>query len=187
MADPFQKPLQTVATITLQTTLARVVPFSSLAAVVPPNWLFTSGKRNRFNPRDVHCLYMADCETTAMLEYHGPLVGLPAGRQPVVTFWAEVQLRHVLDLTDRTVVKALGLTQHDLEVPWQRTKASVKTQLLGKAVVVHTHIAAIRYPSVAAKRAGSTGINVAVFRDRVVAPDGVRILGPDKKPLMSWP
>jgi RES domain-containing protein len=167
--------------------MARIVPFASLAAKLPPNWLSTSGKRNRFNPREVHCLYMSADENIARLEFARPLVGLPTRRQPVVTFWAKVGLGHVLDLTDPTILSLLSLSQNDLDAPWHTVGGLTKTQTLGRSVARASSIVAIRYPSVAAKEAGIVGVNVVIFRERVVAPDSVRILGSDKKPLQNWP
>jgi hypothetical protein len=48
-------------------------------------------------------------------------------------------------------------------------------------------IAAIRFPSDAARKKGFDGANVVVFRDCLRGTDRLRILGPTKKPLQKWP
>lgn len=179
--------LEAVPTVALDMELARIVAFDSLTSRDPPNWLFTSGKRNRFNPKEVQCVYFSCSEDVARWESFRGLVGLPCRRQPTVTFWARVRLGKVLDLTDPAIAKALALTQDDLERPWHTVGRPTKTQALGKTVAEKSTIVAIRYPSVAAKAAGKVGANVVIFRNRVAEPDRVEILGSDRKPLQVWP
>jgi hypothetical protein len=57
--------------------------------------------------------------------------------------------------------------------------------LIGSAVSQQQAIAAIRFPSDAARAAEFVGFNVAIFCECVRRPDFVRILGLTKKPLQK--
>lgn len=53
----------------LETVLVRQVPLEDLvAAGLPPDFLFTSGRPNRYNPAGVECVYFAEDERTASAE-----------------------------------------------------------------------------------------------------------------------
>ena len=54
---------------TVKGKLARLVPFNELAAYNPPEWLYTSGKPNRYNPFGVLCVYFAEDAEVAAGEY----------------------------------------------------------------------------------------------------------------------
>lgn len=166
-------------------TLARLVPQLALGA--SPNWLFTSGKPNRYNPAGVNCVYFAETREVAQEEYDGCWKGLAGANQPVTTYFAEAKLRRVLDLTDRPTLKALGMDVKDLFKNWRRTKHPTITQLLGQAVSETRLFSAIRFPSKAAVACGHAGVNLVVFQDCIRPPDSIRILGPDSKPLQEWP
>jgi RES domain-containing protein len=168
-------------------TLARVVPLRDLVQNSPPDFLFASGEANRYNPAGHACVYFSESEAIAHLEYARQWTGLRAGRQPLVTFFAEVRLRRVLDLTSAKTLKFLKLTLRDLHKPWGGAGKPTVTQLLGEAVSKHSSISAIYYPSDAAKKAGQFGCNVVIYRNNVKRPDSVRILGPNRHPLGKWP
>lgn len=181
------KALEVVPVIELCATLARMVPLGDLVENSPPDFLFTSGKPNRYNPAGIECVYFSEDEATARLEYARQWAHLRARKQPVVTYFAEAQLRRVLDLSSRKTLETLKLKSRDLHRPWRGAERPTVTQLLGEAVSDHSLISAIRYPSEAAKAAGHTGYNVVIYRTNVRRPSSVRILGPDKKPLGKWP
>ncbi|MEW6160454.1 MAG: RES family NAD+ phosphorylase [Verrucomicrobiota bacterium] len=143
-----------------------------------------SGRPYRFNTAGVRCVYFAEDEPTAAAEYERHNV---ARYQPYVTYFAEVALRRVLDMSLPDTLKALDLTQRDLRTNWIRAKQPTALQILGEAVSKQFSVSAIRFPSDAAKAAGFVGTNVVIFRDCVRKPDSVRILGPTKKPLQEWP
>jgi hypothetical protein len=107
--------------------------------------------------------------------------------QPVTTYFADVQLRRVLDLCDANALAAVGLMRRDLQTPWVGARRLTPTQLLGEAVSQQSGIAAIRFPSEAAREKGFSGANVVIFRDCLRRPDHVHILGPTKKALQKWP
>jgi len=181
--------LKSVPTVSVKATLGRMVPFSDLVKYNPPNWLFTSGKANRYNPAGVNCVYFSETDAVAKCEYDDQLKGTPAPNQPVVTFYAEIDLDHVLDLANPAVLKALNLQPADLVAPWRMVSAPTATQLLGQAINDYQRIAAIRYPSQAAAIQKQTGFNFVIFQGNVLfSPNFVHILGPAKgKPLQSWP
>lgn len=177
--------LRQAPVIPVQATLVRCVALLPLAAAGAPDYLFTSGRANRYNPAGVACVYFSGDERTARAEYSRRL-----GRsalQPVGTYFARINLAHVLDLADAATRKALGFSSRDLTVTWQRAKQPTHGQLLGLAISQQGDIAAIRFPSDAAAARGQAGVNFVVFRDCVKPPDSVEILGPTSKPLQKWP
>lgn len=179
--------LESVPVIELRETLARIVPLGDLLKNSPPDFLFTSGKPNRYNPVGIECVYFSEDEESARLEYARQWANLRAGKQPLVTYFAEVRLRRVLDLSSGKTLEILKFNSRDLHKPWRGADRPTATQLLGEAVSEHSIISAIRYPSEAAKKAGQSGNNVVIYRNNVKRPSSVTILGPDKKPLDKWP
>jgi len=177
--------LKKAPAVKVRTRLTRLVPALDLGP--SPDWLFTSGKPNRYNPAGVDCVYFGGTKEVAEIEYKNYWKGLAASDQPVTTYYAEVALRRVLDLTDDVTLKLLGLNTKDLVTNWRRSRKPTVTQLLGQAVKETGIFTAIRYPSKAAAVHGVVGINFVIFRACVRAPDSVRIIGPTNKPLQKWP
>ncbi len=185
-SDDIRKALTLTPVRAFEGELVRCVAVQPLAAAGPPNYLFPSGKPNRFNPTGVHCVYFSEDEKTARAEYARRLAG-HAARQPVAIYIAKVKLSRVLDLADRETCAALGLGAKHLSAAWMRAHQAVRTQLLGLAVSEQHVISAIRFPSDAARASGFTGFNLVIYRDAVRSPDFVKILGPTAKPLRQWP
>jgi len=196
----FAHALSTAPTISLNAVLVRIVPGLALARRVPPNFLYTSGKPNRFNPAGVGCVYFSEDEETALGEYRRAWRGTPGEHQPRTTFYADVTIRRVLDLTEVSTASQLGITRADLHAPWRGARVLTVTQRLGHAISLQARVVGIRYPSDAAyERIGDlsggtlpdpsliTGANVVVFLQNVRAPDRLRILGPTRRPLQRWP
>jgi RES domain-containing protein len=179
--------LSTVPTVPLNGVLVRMIPRDWLEKKRPPDFLFASGKPNRFNPAGVECVYFSEDEETARSEYFRLWRGAAGGHQPRTIYFAKVQLAHVLDLTEERTLAFLDLTEEDLYRPWRLAQSLTATQLLGDAVSRQTRVSGIRYPSDATRETGGGGVNVVVFRDSVRHPDRVEILGPSKQPLQSWP
>ena len=168
------------------TTLARFVPHLALGA--SPDWLFTSGKPNRYNPAGVNCVYFAETREVAQVEYDDSWIGLVGAKQPATMYFAEVSLQRVLDLTDAATLKALNLDSKALFKNWRAAKRPTLTQVLGWAVEAKREFfSAIRYPSKAAATRGKAGANLVIFHNCLQSPDSVRIVGPDSKPLQEWP
>ncbi|MEW6302899.1 MAG: RES domain-containing protein [Verrucomicrobiota bacterium] len=82
----------------LRAELVRCVALAPLTEAAAPDYLFASGRANRYNPAGVPCVYFSENEQTARAEY-GRRLGRVA-KQPLATFFAEVDLARVLDLTD---------------------------------------------------------------------------------------
>ena len=165
-------------------TLVRCVELDSLIANGKPDFLFTSGKADRYNLKGIACLYFAEDEETARAEHR--CQDTPAQvHRPVCMFFAEVSL-NVVDLTDKAVRKKLGFTERDLGTAWERARTPTRSQLLGTAVSKLGTFSAIRYPSDAARAYRFAGKNMVVFRQCVRRPLFVRVLGPWKKTLQSW-
>ena len=175
----------------LEDILVRAVPVAALFPAgepASPDFLFTSGKQNRFNPPGTHCLYFSESELIALAEYRRQFHGIrQKAKQPVILFFAEVRLQRVVDLCDGPTCRMLGLSGKQLESNWGGGLPLTPLQRLGGAVATQSKISAIRYPSVAAMKAGFAGANIVVFKSNVCSPDFVRILGPTKKPIQEWP
>ena len=165
--------------------LVRCVELSSLIEDGKPDFLFTSGKRDRYNLDGVGCIYFAEDEETARAE-HRCQDHPDQSFRPVCMFFADASL-NVLDLTMPSVRKTLALTEKDLNAPWERARHPTRAQLLGTAVSNQRKFDAVRYPSDAARAHGFSGHNVVIFRACVRRPSFVRVLGAAKKPLQGWP
>src|SRR4051812_26498007 len=107
--NPFIERLGQASTIPFAGTLVRKVSYGPFAKISPPDFLFTSGKANRYNTQGIHCIYFSEGPAVAELEYNRGFAGLLMARGPVITYWAEAQLARVLDLTDPLTLEALGL------------------------------------------------------------------------------
>jgi len=162
--------------------LQSCVPLLDFLRGAPPSFLYTSGRAGRCNPAGVECLYFSESEAVAAEEYRLAWRGTPAEHQPKLTFQARVNLRQVLDLAQTPTLEALGLTSADLAASW-RGKPLTRLQAIGRAVSRQKPIAAIRYPSFAARKKGVAGWNVAIFPEAIEAPDSVEILGTSGVPL----
>lgn len=99
----------------VRATFVRRVQLLPLIRSAPVDFLFTSGKPNRFNPAGTSCVYFAEDEATAAAEFTRHFA---SRQEPFVTYFAEVRLRAVLDLCAVGTMNALGLTPADLRAPW---------------------------------------------------------------------
>jgi RES domain-containing protein len=170
----------------LDALLVRCVPKLGFDAGNPPSYFFASGRANRLNPAGVYCLYFSEDETTANAEYRKGIDGTLAPKQPKLTFHAKVHLRHCLDLGNREVTEALGVRTADLYGAW-RGRRETKLQRIGRAVSEQRRISSVRFPSAASRAEGSSGWNIAIFKDALTEPDRVEILGDGTRPLEVLP
>lgn len=173
--------------ISVRETLVRRVALCSLISNTPPDFLYTSGKSGRYNPAGVLCVYFSEAEDTVRLEYERLWAGTIGSKQPFVTYFARIKLDNVLDLSSNATAKALKLRPQDLRKEWRNATSLTETQKLGLVVATRTPISAVRFPSDPAASAGKPGSNLVIFRQKVRRPDYVKILGPDKAPLQTWP
>jgi len=170
----------------LEATLVRAVAAAALFSMRSPegpDFLFTSGERNRFNLTGTRCLYFSETESVALKEYQNQFRAAFMALQPVTLFYAQVRLKFVLDLTEETTLKELRISKQDLKMNWVDTLSATTSQRLGEAVAARKKIVAIRYDSVAT----SSGCNLVIFPANLNSMDFVRILGPSRKPLQKWP
>jgi RES domain-containing protein len=179
--------LPTLPAIALQGRLVRCVPYLDFEQGKPPQYLFTSGRRNRCNPEGVRCLYFAQDEATADIEYRHAWHGSPAEHQPKLTFFGQVHLRRALDCGDPAVVEALALSEYDFFGPWRLRSTPTRLQKLGLAISRQSVVTAIRYPSAAGHAAGTGGWNLAIFVQSLAPPDRLEILGSDGEGLKVLP
>ncbi|MEQ2005689.1 MAG: RES family NAD+ phosphorylase [Limisphaerales bacterium] len=184
--EAIESALKTAPMRPFKATLVRCVALLPLTTGGAPDYLFTSGQANRYNPAGVRCVYFSEDEATARLEYARRFGTSRSAQQPLGIYFAEVNLTKVVDLSDAATRDAFKLKAKDLSVTWQLAKRPTRTQLLG-LVASRGTVAAIRFPSDAARAVGARGFNVVIFRAGVQAPDHVEILGPTKKPLQKWP
>ena len=182
----FKTALRHAPSTSINAQLSRLVPFHQLTAITPPDWLYTSGKPQRYNPSGIECVYFGESLEVARAEYESALAAFTQN-QPVTIFYAKAALKRVLDLTEAKTRKALGLELENLFQNWRRAKVPTTTQLLGQAVSETKLLSAIKYPSKILADRGQDGANYVIFRDCVRAPDSVIIHGPTGKPLQSWP
>jgi RES domain-containing protein len=153
----------------------------------PPKYLYTSGRPGRCNPRDVDCLYFSETERVADLEYRRRFGGVVAATEPRLTFFADVDLNHVVDLSKPAVLRTLGISADDVFAAWRSVSSPTRLQRLGIAVSMQRRVSAIRFASDACRRAGTKGWNVAIFPGAIAAPSRVRILGKSSVSLEELP
>jgi RES domain-containing protein len=108
----------------------------------------------RFTPRDAfETLYVATTAETARIEAESRLtasgvIGVPT--RPYVHFLVTGRLQSVLDLTDGSVLRALGTTVEEMCAPWvmqQMRGIEAATQLLGRMVHAALRIEGILFVS----------------------------------------
>ncbi len=107
--------------------------------------------------------------------------------EPRLTFFAQIDLKHVIDLSKPDVLKALGLSADDVWETWRSVSSPTQLQRLGLAVSRQRRISGIRFASDACRRAGTKGWNVAIFPETIAAPNKVRILGKSGASLEELP
>ena len=179
--------LETVPIRPMRRRLVRCVAALSFLEGTPPRFLRTSGRPGRCNPRDVDCLYFSETERVADREFHGRFAGVGTATEPRLTFYARVDLKGVVDLSLPAVLNALGMSIDDVLEAWRGAPSPTRLQRLGLAVSSQRRVCAIRFASDACRRAGTTGWNVAIFPDALVAPSRVWILGRSDTSLEELP
>ncbi len=126
-------------------------------------------------------------ERTAAAEYRHAWRGTPAENQPKLVFVAAVRFRRIVDLGNADTLRSLDLEEADLFGNWRMSPRPTRLQEIGDAVSRQRKIAAIHYPSVATRRLGKPGWNLAIFPSALETPDRVEILGDSEVPLEVLP
>lgn len=162
--------------------LTRIVPFLSFDSGMPRTFLFTSGRPNRCNPKEVRCIYFSETDETAHAEWEDMDTD---PNQPVLTFHGRLKAASIIDLEDATNFGTLGLTDEDLIGNFRLKTLNI--QHLGEAVSKQDEVVAIRYPSRAMTKLGKSGYNLAIFPDAMTDPDSFEIYGDKNSILERWP
>ncbi len=163
--------------------LVRCIPYLTFVSGSPPSYLFTSRTVNRCNPKGTRCLYLAEDEDTAKVEYQSYYTQ----PQPKLTYYADYQAGAILDFADSATCTHFGVTNADFFGGFRLATTSTRLQQIGRAISRQTKITAMRFPSNAQHHLGQTGFNFAVFPDAIRAPDSLAILGGPTGVLESWP
>ncbi|MBV8224417.1 MAG: RES family NAD+ phosphorylase [Verrucomicrobia bacterium] len=162
--------------------LARCVTRQAVERKTPPDFLFAAKRAGRYNPEGVECLYWAEDENTARLEYRR----YNTGAATYETFFCHYECG-VLDLGNPNVLAALGIEEVELYANWRTAPDLTKTQLLGLAVSLQQRFAAIRFPSDAARSEGDEGFNLVVFRNSLRDPSWIEVVTDPGLPQQRWP
>jgi RES domain-containing protein len=174
--DALTAALEKAATIAFEAVLVRKVPFFALIRERPMQFLFSSGKPNRFNLEGTNCLYLSEDERTALAEWTQPLAGFGKfAPYTTTTFFARVRVGTALDVCNSKIREALRLSEREIFANWRTAARYAETQELGETVARKTNIVAIRFPSYAAKRDNFSGVNLVIFKDKIVSPDTVEV------------
>lgn len=167
--------------------LTRMVDFFDLVGNSVGKFLYTSGRANRFNPRGVYALYLADQRGTCLDEIHEENPRFELERPADVTFRVNVSLHRCLDLLDPEITKCLKISTDELFANWRRARKPTATQKLGLTIENEGLFSSIRYPSNAARKRGKQGWNVVIFPSCLLAAELVSIRSPDGKHSEQWP
>lgn len=174
-------------------TLAGLLtPVRAGAPVADLRFLYAGRRRNRFStaggPRS---LYMGEDEDIGSAETKRvALLGAFAKKraEPAAVFWAHVDFPSaVLDLTDASVLAALGTTDAEVHDPDWRERPVSPSELLGGVTFRDGRFAAIKYWSVRARAAGRSGFCLCIFKTRVQAPCRVEFVSAELGLSEVWP
>jgi RES domain-containing protein len=139
----------------------------------PSEPLWSAGSKiegARFTPKgSFDSLYLSWHPITTLAEVNG-LVMLPSGpvpqqTPPLTLFVIQGIVTRVLDLTNPSILDALGTSEQEVAGPWVKM-AKPPTQILAQAAYESGIFAAVQYHS--AKAGGEK--NLVVFPDRFKAP-----------------
>jgi len=172
-------------TIPWDASLIRCVNKSAYEKGIPPDYLFTSGGRNRCNPKGVLCIYMAVELETALEEFKKYV--LTPELQPFITYSGHLKAAKIIDLADPITCEYLGMTDGDLYRNFRYHKSPTRLESLGQAISSQQEIVGIRFPSAAAHEAGKSGNNLVIFREALVVPDHLKIRDPQSPLSDCWP
>lgn len=165
--------------------LRRLVAKEALASCTTPDHLYTSGYAYRVNTAASRALYGSEDAATAGAEWERQAKASPRLLRQELYF-VEVTLP-IVDLGDAATLDKLGLSDGDLQEPWQFAPSPTKLQLLGDAVAIQHRFGAVRFPSYAARMRGFVGFNFALFPSAIVAPMSVIIRNDAEVELQRWP
>ena len=128
-------------------------------------------------------LYVAESPQTTLYEGNALAASLFAhvttrpAIPATVTISVRAKLLHVLDLTDASVVKALGLKKAELFCPWKELMIKgleVPTHTLADVAYAVPGLQGIRFPS----NQDTTGVNLVIWTRKLKAPCYVEVDDP---------
>lgn len=165
----------------------RSVPAGALYKFDPPQplWSLGPGKAGqRFTPiGGPPALYVAESPQTTLFEGNALAASLFAhvSTRPAipatVTISVRLDLRHVLDITDVSVRKALALTKDELFCPWKELMLKgleVPTHTLADVAYGVTGLQGIRFPS----NQDTAGVNLVIWPRKIKSPCYVEVEDP---------
>ena len=132
-----EKSLSKIASRSVASDLVRFVPLEAFLRVSPPDYLYTSGRPNRCNPRGVNCIYFSEDERTAGEELRRGYSNLLDSEQPRVAFTGRANVAKIIDLGDSKVADALGITEADLYEDWRFASSLTRLQQAGRWIAGH--------------------------------------------------
>jgi RES domain-containing protein len=179
------KLLATCPTIPWDASLSRCVHKSAYEKGKPPNYLFTSETRNRCNPQGVLCIYMAEEQETALVEFNK--YALKSVPEPFIVYSGHLKAARIVDLADPAICGRLGITEDHLFKPFRLRKSPTRLESLGLAISTQQGIVGIRFPSAAARSEARTGHNLVIFKVSLVTPDYLEIEDPHTTNPARWP
>jgi RES domain-containing protein len=180
----WSKSLSGIAGVSMTDVLThRMVKRKDLESKDPADYLFTSGRPGRFNPRGVLSIYGADSQLTVAAEWERYWDGLPQSHLLYFVQFSGL----ILDLGDPQVLDQLKIDPSDLFAPWRLALAPTLCQSLGQVVSEQTRFAGIRFPSDAARERKIEGYNYVLFKDAVAAPAKVEVRNDEGVIVQAWP
>ena len=75
------------------------------------------------------------------------VAGVGAATEPRLTFFAQIDLKHVVDFSRPAVLKALAISAGDVFEAWRNASSPARLQRLGPSVSRQRRISAIRFAS----------------------------------------
>lgn len=182
-----QAVLAKLTTLPLEGVFYRSIPAGALYNFQPlqPLWSLGPGlSGQRFTPiGGPPALYVAESPQTTLYEGNALAASLfkhVASRPAIpatVTISVRVKLSHVLDLTNKSVIKALALTNRELFCSWKelmRKELAVPTHTLADIAYKVPRLQGIRFPS----SQDASGVNLIIWTRKLKSPCYIEVDDP---------
>ena len=167
----------------------RSISEAAIHSLKPPEPLYSLGARRkgqRFTPKNgPSCLYLSEQFDVSFIETNGTALSIVAHGHgftppPTVIIAININVEHMLDLTDPVVRMALATNQDELAGPWLEQmllKQPVPTHILARAAHRCNRFEAIRFQSM--QRKG--GVNVMVWPKKLRNPYCIEVHDPSHR------
>lgn len=123
--DNFLKALAALPELWIEARFARCVTRDVLEGIQPPEFLYTSGKANRYNPAGIQCVYFSENLEVVIREYSRYANALAPA--PFTSYFADANLPY-LDLNDADTLVLLGLLPTYLHASWRLSTSATPQQ-----------------------------------------------------------